>query len=76
LITFELYVDNLQHFCKDEIEPFLKETTQGLWRWNIEYREIETNYGEKRMHKRIHGIWFDDEADANFFILKYPNLIK
>jgi hypothetical protein len=76
MITFELRVENLQNYCRDEVEPFLKQTVSGGWRWQVEHREIEIDYGVRRWRKTIRGIIFFDAAEANFFLLKYPNLIK
>ena len=77
MITVELHVENLQHYCKDEIEPFLKETAQGLWKWQHEYDYVWGKWeGQEIKRKRIHAVVFTHHEDADFFLLKYPNLIK
>ena len=78
MIDFELHVDSLQEYCKDEITPYLDRVTQGIWGWAEEYVVIiyATDPGTEHHKKRIHGVWFDKEEDADFFLLKYPNLIK
>jgi hypothetical protein len=76
VITFELHSENLQHYCKDEIEPFLNETAQGQWKWQVEYSYGTDKFGDKIKRKKIYAVVFTQHEDADFFLLKYPNLIK
>lgn len=76
MITFSLHAENLQNYCWDEVEPFLKQTVTSGWRWQVEHRRIEIDYGVQIWRKIIHGIIFFDAAEADLFLLKYPNLIK
>jgi hypothetical protein len=77
LITFELQAANLQNFCKDEVAPFLDATAQGHWQWQHEYDYQWSKWdGRQIKRKRISAVAFLQQEDADFFLLKYPNLIK
>ena len=79
VIDIPLRVKVLQDYCRDEVEPFVKQHASGMWGWAEETIAIPTykgSNGEMRYLKRIHGIWFDKDEDASFFILKFANLLK
>jgi hypothetical protein len=77
MITIELDVGVLQHYCKDELEPFLNATAQGPWQWQHEYDYQWNKWeAEEISRKRIYAVVFVQHEDADFFLLKYPNLIK